>query len=104
MGRKFVPEESLRGCEPGWGAADAGVRGKVGDGGHVPAEKGSPRPTPGKPTQEGLQVPAVFALEGGAEAGGLRQGLRKKRWLGAEAVKLKGTRSEAGRSEAAGVC
>lgn len=58
MGRKFVPEESLRGCEPGWGAADAGVRGKVGDGGHVPAEKGSPRPTPGKPTQEGLQVPA----------------------------------------------
>lgn len=58
LGRKFVPEESLRGYEPGWGAADAGVRGKVGDGGHVPAEKGPPHPTPGKPTQEGLQVPA----------------------------------------------
>ena len=47
MGRKFVPEERLRGSEPGWGAADAGVRGKVGDGGYVPAEKGPPPPHTG---------------------------------------------------------
>ena len=65
LGRKFVPEERLRGSEPGWGAADAGVRGKVGDGGHVPVEKGPPHPTPGKPTQEGLQVPAGLPVRFG---------------------------------------
>ena len=65
LGRKCVPEERLRGSEPGWGAADAGVRGKVGDGGYVPAEKGPPRPTPGKPTQEGLQVPAGLPVRFG---------------------------------------